>query len=415
MKKICVLISALLLVASSRCADIPKKPLTFLVFMAADNDLADFVEDDLDEMQSVGSNENVNILVYLNSKSSEGNKFSRKLVVQKGHADAWAADKQYDSGDAATVYRACKWAHKHFPADRFVIVFWNHGSGSLNRSLSIDDAAMRSVCYDDTTGHHLTDAHVRTVLDSTVKNLRDGKKIDIVAFDACYMGGIETAFAVKDFANYMVASEETIPGNGYGYDRFLSVVAQGPIDPQQLVQVMVSAYQSEYSRASDYTLSAIDLRLINSVVKKVNSLSEHCITLLRGSKGKQVQTMLLDCAQKAQHFSEATYIDVVDFLELVGKSVKDLKLNAADAKAFSEKIEDASSAIKRAILANVYGNKYPKAHGLSIYFADKLVSTDYSSTYWAQETSWGTLLSAINGATSPLYFIIEWLLQCIRG
>ena len=50
--------------------------------------------------------------------------------------------------------------------------------------------------------------------------LRDsGVQLDTVLFDACLMANFETAYIIKDYAKYMVASEEVVAGQGTAIGR----------------------------------------------------------------------------------------------------------------------------------------------------------------------------------------------------
>ena len=46
-------------------------------------------------------------------------------------------------------------------------------------------------------------------------------KLDFIVFDACLMGSIETAYVLKEYAKYMVASEELMLGYGFNYKEIL--------------------------------------------------------------------------------------------------------------------------------------------------------------------------------------------------
>lgn len=50
----------------------------------------------------------------------------------------------------------------------------------------------------------------------TLKQALDGAGLNFnwVGFDTCLMSGIETALAVRDHADYLVASQELEPGDG---------------------------------------------------------------------------------------------------------------------------------------------------------------------------------------------------------
>ncbi len=91
----------------------------------------------------------------------------------------------------------------------------------------------------------------------------NGKKLDWVGFDACLMGSIETANLWKDYAHYLVGSEELESGRGWDYS-FLSTL-NSTDDTRTIVSSIVDSYGSYYEANKseffnpDVTLAAMDL------------------------------------------------------------------------------------------------------------------------------------------------------------
>ncbi len=371
-----------------------KKTVTFLVYIAGDNNLNEFIADDLQEMQKVGSNKNVNCLVYLNTKFPGQPKVSRKLVIHKGYITQHGKDKKKDSGDPKTVISACKWAIKHFPSEQFIIVFWNHGSGSLNRTCA------RSVCYDDTTGNYLTDNDLQEALQETVNML--GKKIDIVAFDACLMADLEISYAIKNYADYMVASQETIPGTGWGYDHLLKNIAKRPVNTSQLVKMMVQAYDKEYNGiANDYTLSGINLHKIDILTQNTNRIAQTLKLILQDPTGRGFK-IIQDSLENCTTFDEK-YIDMFHFYTNLLQRIDYLTFDYSVKKNLHTLLEEGLNIICKSIIDYVSGPNYPQSHGLSIYFDQKEIDTSYRTTVWARESQWLSFLEMYQTLRENMY------------
>ena len=49
----------------------------------------------------------------------------------------------------------------------------------------------------------------------------NGKKLDVIGFDACLMSMLEVGYAMRDVGNTLVGSEELEPGPGWKYDDWL--------------------------------------------------------------------------------------------------------------------------------------------------------------------------------------------------
>lgn len=113
---------------------------TVIVYMAADNDLSAFARRNIDQMASIGSNENLNIAIHLDIKIAGNKKITRRYYIAGKnkilHMNANESDTQMmDSGQPATLISACKWAIENFPAKEYVLVFWNHGTGIIDPML----------------------------------------------------------------------------------------------------------------------------------------------------------------------------------------------------------------------------------------------------------------------------------------
>src|ERR1700730_13324351 len=111
------------------------KPWTFMVYMAADNDLRAFAANNIKQMASIGSNDNINIVAHLDIRLNDNQKVTRRFyidnnkIIQMNHD---AATQRMDSGDPQTLISFCAWAIKAFPAQNYALILWNHGTGVLD-------------------------------------------------------------------------------------------------------------------------------------------------------------------------------------------------------------------------------------------------------------------------------------------
>ena len=83
---------------------------------------------------SMGSNERINVLVYLSTHYAGHNKETKKLYVNKGSVTQYGPATARDSGSVETFKSALSWACTEFPSDHIAVVCWDHGSGPLNRA-----------------------------------------------------------------------------------------------------------------------------------------------------------------------------------------------------------------------------------------------------------------------------------------
>lgn len=397
-------LALLLFTAGTALATNPKRPWTFFVYMAADNSLNTEADANIAQMVKASSTNNVYIVVHLNIKRTGENKKTQKLVIQDGKISQIGATTAEDSGSDVTFLNAMKWAVTDYPSDHLLVDMWNHGSGSLNRSV----LAHRGVCYDDSTGHYMTDLMYKRAFDVIVNQYRGGNKIDIIAFDACLMADIEVAFTLQNYANYLVASQQTVPGPGYDYNAVLSIFANGSPDPVTFAHWLVTAYDHLYKPSGQsYTLSAINLSKLTPAVAATNTIAQQLTNNLAADSSGNLARIIGSAAAPSAcpHFDEPTYLDLYSFYANLYVAVSKMGLNSANTSKLKTALRSGLTAIAHTIIANAHSDSdFPKTRGMSIYFADinAGVEPSYQSLYWTTANpAWINFLSEYVSIASP--------------
>lgn len=114
-----------------------------------------------------------------------------------------------------------------------------------------------------------------------------GIHFDFVGYDACLMASFEMAYALKDYSDYLIASEESESGIGWYYTNWIDALGKEPNMPMEelgrtLINSMIDENQNmrEYfkSKGEDYkkqsTLSLIDLSKLDEVYSAWSSYLE---------------------------------------------------------------------------------------------------------------------------------------------
>lgn len=374
---------------------IVKKPWTFLVYIAAANDLNKFALLDLQEMMQIGSNSIINVIVYLTIHEDGQPKQTKKLYINKGSMTQIGETMVRDSGHITTLVEALQWAHVDYPSDNIAVVLWDHGSGPLNRSEKV--LLSKGVCYDFDTGNYLTDRDCLQAFNWIKDNLRGGKNFNIIAFDACLLASVEIAYTLGCCADYMVASQETIPGDGYQYAYILSQCATKAPDPLSFAKLMVRAYNQEYLGSSDYTLSAIDLNANKSLVDNCNAVARILTSQLKGKNNVVVKSTLKKCigAANCPSFDKGIYIDMCQFYKNLLKNIDGLKLSTSIVAQFQQLLNNGIKMFTTVVQANVTSKNYKLAGGLSIYFPRYNIDPSYYGLYWTEKNpNWLNFLEA---------------------
>lgn len=136
-------------------------------------------------------------------------------------------------GKASTLSDFISWGKANYPAQKYMLVLWNHGYVEPYGNLESDD-----IFYMDEAGNVYyyedvpRDAYVTNdciTLDELSKALNDGGvHFEVVTFNTCLSSSMEIASAVAPYANYMVASQESIPAMIGIPEEYISYLNQNP-------------------------------------------------------------------------------------------------------------------------------------------------------------------------------------------
>ena len=93
-------------------------------------------------------------------------------------------------------------------------------------------------------------------------------KFDLVGFDACLMSTYEVAAALAPSTNYLVASQELVPGHGWDYRAFQVLIDQPGAGPDVLGASILSGFY-DYSQTEgtgdNITMALMDLRQLDGL------------------------------------------------------------------------------------------------------------------------------------------------------
>ncbi len=347
------------------------KKWTILVYLDADNNLKDFGDLDIAEMAGVGSTDSVNIVVLWDNMNIKHGYY----YIEKGKAMFAKELGEVNMGDESTAIDFIDWAVDNFPADHYMFDYWNHG-GAVDRS---GETTPRGIAWDDTNGD---DWLSETEQKNIIKFFKDkiNRPIDIVSYDACLMATAEIAYLYNGYANYLVASEETEPGDGWDYN-FLETVAGNPdISAATLANNILTFYMNSYDSTKNLTFSVADLSYIDGFAI---ALDTFCTAALATKNGPLFNSYTKNVAD----FSDYTK-DLYGYMKnVVDSDNPDITI---EIKEYAEKI---MTIIKdNLIIFEDHGSNWTdKAYGLSITM--KADTNTYSLLDICKDTSWDEFLT----------------------
>lgn len=357
------------------------KDWTVLVFLNADNDLDQYGVIDVNEMEKIGSNDQMNVVVLLDrqygtaqklyiTKDNDENNITSKVVEELG---------DYDMGSYKNLVDFVAWGVKNYPAKHYVVDIWNHGSGWWKKG-----PALKGISYDDQSGNHITIPQLGEAMASIYQIL--GKKLDILAMDACLMQMAEVCYEFKDYVHFCVASEDSEPCDGYTYDNFLDTLVKDPsMDASTLAKVLAQTYAEHYIAKNEAcTQSVMDVTQLDAFIAKLDQLCAKLNTLM--SEKAFVGAIRNQIRPKCQSFYLRTNIDLGDFLGLVQTNFENVEVQALA----SEALALYGSCQNPLITGNyINGRSMQNATGLAIHFHSTIIpGKDYETLKFAQKTNW---------------------------
>ncbi len=417
----------------------PKKPLTFMVYMAADNDLHYFAWKNLKQMELIGSNENVTIIAQLNTPGYSSP--TKRYVINAGRRalvqDEDTPSQKLNSGSPYTLIDFVKWGVSHYPADEYALIFWNHGSGDIDPNyartinpcdlfyanptdnmLEIDRGigyiallyqealknilsdGKRGICFDDTFKSYINNQDLEFALREIHYNVLSGKKLGVIGFDACLMSMIGVASLAKKYAHYMVSSQEVEYGTGWNYELVLKPLLQRSLNPKELAQQIVLSYEQNYQKIiNEYTQSALDLSVTESLEICISKVAD----LLQEALYHQVNHSVSDIIRKCKStkyctcFDEPSYIDLGHFFQNILQhvqhvNIKDKAREVTLQNDLRNALQEGLDIIPQFVIANCVGQKLKNAQGISIYFPEHSLSQNYLKSPFALTNNWSQLL-----------------------
>ena len=360
---------------------------TVMIYLDADNNLESAGINDINEMEMVGSSSKVNIVVQADripnyDNSNDNWTTTRRYYIMQDN-DPFLINSQFNDlgelnmGDPQTLVDFASWAVTEYPAEKYLLVIWNHGGGFRSPAYS------KGIAQDDTSGKDIITMPDLEYALSAI-SVQMGKNIDIVGMDACLMAMTEVAYQIKDCADILVTSEENEPGDGWPYDSILAQLVSNPhISPEQLAADIVDKYIVSYPY-DNVTQSAIDLSYMDDLAGQLSSMADSIRSDTLTSKDAY-----LNAAYSSQHYSDY-YHDFIDLYDFCSKVY--YYSNSFEVKAIALIVQQ--NLLNSVINSDYNGGSVSDTKGLSIYFPlyKEYDSENYNNTNFAQDTFWDEML-----------------------
>lgn len=167
------------------------------------------------------------------------------------------AHGELNMGDKHTLINFLDWVNAHYTATKGVILqFSDHGGGPRSvryvktadgRTLKVGDTSgRRALCWDETSSsNYLKTKDVSDALQAA--GYGPSNRAAMILMDVCFGSSLEDAYQFKDYANYLAASPNNIPGMGLDYYNFIKSFSKNTtID--NVAEQIVADYKTQYGQ-----------------------------------------------------------------------------------------------------------------------------------------------------------------------
>lgn len=367
-----VLILMLNLLSCKDESSLPVKKWTFLLYDDADFSNAfdplsvypDFEASTFSRL--VSSNESINYIVLRDRADDQACYYK---VDESNNLRLLKKLGEQNMGRAATLGNFIKYAKENFPAERYIVALYDHGSG------------WRGACTDVTDGNDMLTAYE---IDFA---LSSSGGVDFLLFTApCLMGSIETAYQVRNSCSYYIGSEDL---SGFilwinMISSFDNYIKKNPDCLSEDLAKKIIELHSEY--INDYptmTMSAVRTSYLKDFTQSMDDVfkyyCEHINDFKNFTQGKL----------KRYYY---------DFCDLKGLLIelRSMESNTEIQNALSKAIEQ----FDKCIVANCYGKSNIGSNGLNIYFpakryTDEIYYLPYADNLDFRQSSWALLIQKL--------------------
>lgn len=209
--------------------------------------------EDLCEMLAANISSQVNVLVETIGTKS----WSKRLGIASDHTQRYKVEAgnlvlvddslgQLDCTSPDTLADFISWGAENYPANRYILIFWDHGAGPVY-----------GFGYDE----HQSEDSVLTIDEIQTAIRQSGITFDIIGMDSCIMSSLEICCAMYNYCDYMILSEDFESGYGWSYTGWLNALSEDTgISSEELGKIIVDDMiaDNEENGEGASTLALID-------------------------------------------------------------------------------------------------------------------------------------------------------------
>ena len=299
-----------------------KRPKTVLLYMVANNNLSYDAENSISRLQNgyIPAEEG-NLLVYKHCAGMD----PVLLHIKKGEEGTVVADTAYRfpprvSATKSALTQALNVTQALFPADSYGLILWSHGTGWIPPLASSSSAAQEQrsgSCPERTFG---LDGKVELEIRDLAQAIP--YKLSFMLMDACFMGGIETAYEVKDSVDYYIGSPAEILTESFPYHKIMQHIFKSTPDYAAVCREYYDYYNAKSGAERSATVALMDCSKLAEVAEVAKRVFDQY--------GESIASLDLSLLQPYFRGSSSKYFyDLKDLVDAIADASLSAELAAA--------------------------------------------------------------------------------------
>lgn len=257
--------------------------------MIAENNLISYYHYNINAMMNGYKNapDGTNWLIYIDDGDSPT---LSRLYKESNGTVAEEVIKTYESQystDPTVMNQVLNDAYSAYPADSLGLILSSHGNGSLYSFYSYTELSQyisspiqslafgSEAIYSDENGNYTGYGLSYTMNITDLREALEGiPHLHYILFDACLMGNIETAYELKDYASYMIAAPNNVPGMGFPYESVLTdLITMDEYNLTRAINQYTTSYATNANTWDDFASCALyDLTKLSDFAVSFNQM-----------------------------------------------------------------------------------------------------------------------------------------------
>lgn len=392
-----IAINFILAIIAVSCSAVKEKEKTYqvkdksvLIYMIGNNSLSSHAQENLTSLLGgyIPSDDGY-LLVYIHSTVSDPVLLNINSNSGKINVDTLYKFPSRNSATPESLSQTIKVATTLCPAKEYGLILWSHGTGWLptgyyaNGTFPSSSAspalkyAKRVVAAD--TPAEMTFGSENSI-EIEIAKLKNGlpHKFSYIIFDACLMGGIETAYELKDSTDYIVFSPAEVLADGFPYNKIMKHLFSSSTTEENIINV-AKEYYNHYNEMTGQYKSATVSVIKTSALSNLASATKEVFD----SKRADIQSMNMSSIQGYfRTSSRHWFYDIQDFIDQLATTE------------MAKKFDNALNAVVLYKASTEYMIDLPivKYSGISTYIPNP-VNTDLDNFY--KNLAWNAAVGMI--------------------